>query len=50
MEEQVCGDMKKITLEKLLNVLKNEENEVKVSTEVSGQAMLALTRMLTLAE
>lgn len=49
-DHQVCSDMKTITLEKIANVLKNEENEVFVSDEVRKKAMLPLERMLALAK
>lgn len=46
----VCSDMKTVTLDKILNVLKNEENEVFVSDEIRQKAMRPLERMLALAE
>lgn len=49
-DHQVCSDMKTVTLEKIVNVLKNEENEVFVSDEVRTKAMLPLERMLALAK
>ncbi|MEE1250001.1 MAG: quinolinate synthase NadA [Lachnospiraceae bacterium] len=49
-EKGICQDMKTITLTKILNVLKNEENEVFVSDEVRQKAMRPLERMLALAE
>lgn len=48
--EPMCTDMKRITLEKILHVLKTEENQVSV---ISGQAEAArqtLDRMLVLAK
>jgi quinolinate synthase len=45
-----CPDMKLITLEKILHVLKTEENEVFVSDEVREKALLPLDRMLELAK
>ena len=47
---QVCGDMKQITLEKILEVLKKESNEIKVTEEVRKKALLPLERMLQLAK
>lgn len=48
-EDQICINMKKVTLEKILDVLQNETNEVFVDEEVAKKAMLPLTRMLELA-
>lgn len=48
-EKQICTDMKQITLEKVLDVLKNETNEVKVSEKVRVQAGAPLEKMLMLA-
>lgn len=47
--EQVCVNMKKVTLEKIIDVLENETNEVFVDHEVAEKAMYPLTRMLELA-
>lgn len=47
--EPVCGDMKLVTLEKILRVLSTGENEVAVSSEVREEAGRPLTRMLELA-
>lgn len=44
-----CVDMKRNTLEKLLHVLRTEENEVMVSEERSQAALMPLDRMLELA-
>lgn len=46
--EPVCRDMKMITLEKVLHVLKTGENEVKVSEAVREEAKRPLERMLEL--
>ncbi len=46
----VCIDMKKITLENILHVLKTGENEVHVSKEVREDSKKALERMLQLAK
>lgn len=48
-ENQICADMKRITLEKVLDVLKNETNEIKVSEKVRLQAGAPLEKMLMLA-
>jgi len=48
--DQVCVNMKKVTLEKIVDVLENETNEVFVEEEVAKKAMLPLTRMLELAK
>ena len=45
-----CADMKLITPEKVLHVLKTEENEVFVSDEIRERALLPLDRMLELAK
>lgn len=49
-EDQVCVNMKKVTLDKILDVLENETNEVFVDEELAKKAMLPLTRMLELAK
>lgn len=48
-EDQICINMKKVTLEKIVQVLNEETNEVFVSEELAEKAMLPLTRMLELA-
>lgn len=48
--EPVCADMKKLTLEKVLHVLKTAENEVHVTKEVREKSGKALERMLELAK
>lgn len=48
-EEQCCYDMKKVTLEKIRDCLKYENNEVHVDMEVSKAAQRAMERMLLLA-
>lgn len=45
-----CMDMKKNTLEKVLNCLETEENEVNLSEEIIKRALLPLNKMLELAE
>lgn len=37
-DQQICWDMKKITLEKVAEVLRNESNEVQISETVRQQA------------
>lgn len=48
--EPVCNDMKLITLEKVLHVLKNEENQVSVAAEQAEAAKNTLNKMLELAQ
>lgn len=48
--EQVCMDMKKITLEKVAEVLANESNEIFVDQEIHEKALRPLERMLELAK
>lgn len=45
-EKQICTDMKKVTLENVLEVLKQEINEVFVAEETREKAMKPLERML----
>ena len=47
---QICPDMKKITLEKVRDVLKNESNAVTVEKELSEKSGRPLERMLELAK
>ena len=49
-DQQICWDMKKITLEKVAEVLRNESNEVQISETVRQQEMRPLERMLELAK
>lgn len=49
-DQQICWDMKKITLEKVAEVLRNESNAVQISETVRQQAMRPLERMLELAK
>ncbi len=44
-----CADMKRNTLERLLHVLKTEENEITVSSDLREAALVPLNRMLELA-
>lgn len=48
MESQICPDMKKITLEKIVDVLENKRNEVFVSDELRNRANAPLMSMLEL--
>ena len=50
MEGRVCEDMKKVTLEKVLQCLRDGTGEVTVSDEVREKALRSLDRMLELAE
>lgn len=47
-EGQICSDMKKITLDKVLQVLINESNEIHISEDVREKALNSLERMLEL--
>ncbi len=47
---QICIDMKFVTLEKVLEVLKHETNEMKVSEETRARALAPLKKMLQLAK
>lgn len=47
--EPVCGDMKMITLEKIIHVLKTGENSVEVADVMRREAKKPLERMLELA-
>lgn len=49
-EDQICVNMKKVTLEKIADVLENETNEVFVDETLAERAMLPLERMLELAK
>lgn len=46
----ICPNMKKVTLEKVLHVLKTGENEVNVSEELRENSRKPLERMLELAK
>lgn len=46
----VCADMKFVTLEKVLDALEHETNEVTVSEDLREKALLPLERMLELAK
>ncbi|MDO5383048.1 MAG: quinolinate synthase NadA [Eubacteriales bacterium] len=49
-DEQICVNMKKVTLEKILDVLENETNEIFVDKELAEYAMKPLNKMLELAK
>ncbi len=48
--EPICGDMKQITLEKILHVLETGENEVHVPKQLRENSKKALEKMLELAQ
>ncbi len=50
MEDQICPDMKKITLEKIIHVLEEDANDVQISEQLRDQANKPLTNMLTLGK
>lgn len=50
MEDQICEDMKKITLSKVIDVLENGTNAVVVSDELREGAKTPLTSMLQLGK
>ena len=50
MDVQVCPNMKKVTLEKILDVLENETNEVILNDEFMQKALSPLEKMLELAK
>lgn len=45
----ICADMKKITIEKVIDCLENDLNEVIIDNETREKALLPLNRMLELA-
>lgn len=49
-ENQICQDMKSVTLEKIYDVLVNESNGVEISEECRNNAMKPLERMLELGK
>lgn len=49
-QEQCCHDMKKVTLQKIRDCLRDESNEVQVDAEVSEKAKHAMEQMLKLAK
>lgn len=46
----VCGNMKKITLDKIMDVLKTGKNQVKVAPDITTPASKTLARMLESAD
>ena len=48
--EQICPDMKKITLEKIVNCLENGSGEVKLDEDLMKEAYLPLEKMLELGK
>lgn len=48
-KEQICPDMKMITLEKVLNVLKSDDSAVQMSEDLLEKARKPLSRMLELS-
>lgn len=49
-EDQICENMKKITLEKLYNILLNEENEVNMQEQEAKSALHALDNMMEMGK
>lgn len=49
MPDQICEDMKKVTLEKVLECMENESGAVEVTDELRNSANASLDRMLELA-
>lgn len=47
--EQICPDMRKITLEKVASVLQNFDNTVEMDTALAQKAYAPLQKMLELA-
>ena len=50
IENQICPNMKKVTLDKIIDVLENESNEVILEANFMDQAMKPLEKMLLLAK
>lgn len=50
MPHQICPDMKKVTLEKVLKCMENESGAVEVTDELRNSANASLDRMLELAK
>ena len=46
----ICPDMKTITLDKIIHVLKTGENSISIPTEMKSPAGLPLERMLELSK
>ena len=49
-EQQICQDMKSITLDKIYDVLKNETNQVEIDEGLRQAALKPLDKMLELAK
>lgn len=49
-EKQICMDMKFVTLEKVLDVLQHETNEITVTEDMRKRALVPLENMLALAK
>ncbi|MEA4986977.1 MAG: quinolinate synthase NadA [Anaerovorax sp.] len=47
--EQICNDMKKITLDKVITALKTKTNQIEISEDLRKKALIPLNRMLDLA-
>ena len=47
-KEAICNDMKKLTVDKVIRAIKNNENQVEVDKEISKRALIPLKRMLEL--
>ena len=50
MEQQICWDMKKITLDKIIDLLETGKNEICLSEELMNAANKPLEKMLELAK
>lgn len=50
MPHQICPDMKKVTLEKVLECMENESGAIEVTDELRNSANASLDRMLELAK
>lgn len=50
IDNQICPNMKKVTLDKIIDVLENESNEVILEANFMDQAMKPLEKMLLLAK
>ena len=44
----ICNDMKKLNLDKVIEVIENNENQINVSKEIRDKALIPLKRMLEL--
>ena len=44
----ICNDMKKLNLDKVIEVIENNENQINVSEEIRDKALIPLKRMLEL--